>query len=108
MKKILMLVGIVAATSFQQAQAVDWCKVLLCMSHPENFDNIAECSAEVPQAYSYAKATQSWGKCDTSADDTQVKVNEWKIHRDKKGRITGVNGTANVYNNGELKKQYPF
>lgn len=103
-----MLVGVVAASSFQQAQAVDWCKVLMCMSHPENYSNVAECANEVPQAFSYAKATQSWPKCETSADDTQVKVNDWKIHRNRKGRITSVNGTANVYNQGELKKVYPF
>jgi hypothetical protein len=103
-----MVLAVIGASAAQQAQAVDWCKVLLCMSHPENYENVAECSAEVPQAYAYAKTTQSWGKCETSADDTQVKVNEWRISRNKKGQIQSVNGTANVYNNGELKKQYPF
>lgn len=108
MKKFLMVLAIVSTSAAQQAQAVDWCVVLMCMSNKLDFGTIKECSEEVPQAYSYAKATQSWGKCDSSADDTQVKVNEWKVHRNKKGQIQSVNGTANVYNEGKLKRQYPF
>lgn len=107
LKKIVAIFAVLSA-SVQPAYAVDWCKTLMCMSHPENYNNAAECAAEVPQAFATAKAQQSWGTCPTSGDDTQVKVNNWQIRRDKHGNITSVNGTASVYNNGELKHQYPF
>jgi len=111
MKKLIFAVFVVfSAAQMSQAQAVDWCKVLMCMSHPETgfYKSSTDCASEVSSAYLYAKAYQKWGTCESSDADTQIKVSDWQINHDKHGNITSVYGTANVYNNGVLEKQYPF
>lgn len=109
------IVTAAATLTAPAAQAVDWCEVLVCMAHPENYRMVPMCINPVAEAFAYAKARQSWGDCPDArnANNSYTEVSSWAIdyHRNKKGHIEGiksVNGTVNVYVEGKLKMQYPF
>jgi hypothetical protein len=93
------------------ASAYDGCQVLLCMAHPEQYRTVAMCLDDVNEAVAEAMSRREWrASCPSAkeANNTYMESTNWKIHRNKKGGIVGVNFSVRVYVEGKHQQTYNF